>query len=385
MNALLDKARSREPEFYDGEDDESGFQEAYHQAMDFGIVNIGDLVKKEFNEDWLIEGLMTSGQPQLYGGPSKSLKTSIAADQCISLAAGVPFLGCFKVPKAKRVLFISSESGDRTLKETAKKICAAKGVKPDDLRDQLHFGFVPPQLTSPQHVRALIVQIKKLKADVVVIDPAYLSLGLSSADASCQFTVGRILNQSLTHVSRETEATTVLVTHFRKDHRVGRNPPQINDMAGAGFSQWARQWVLLNRRSQFNPNQPGVHKLVMSYGGSFGHVGTKELDIDEGRIDDRDWNVSVRDASEGQPSQNNDRNVSTVESHKRSIIRLLTENAQGLTKTKISEFAGINTRNVTKALQEMVESNELEQGLVPTGTPKKDGTSRLCEGYKLKA
>lgn len=115
--------------------------------IDFQIIDSRMFSESDFQTTYLIDGIMTDGQPQLYGGPSKSLKTSVLVDQCLSLAAGVPFLGQFDVQTAKRVLLLSSESGTATLQETASRICKVKQMQLAELGDQLLWGFRPPQLT----------------------------------------------------------------------------------------------------------------------------------------------------------------------------------------------------------------------------------------------
>ena len=63
------------------------------EPIDFEIVDSRTFAETQYATEFLIDGIMTEGQPQLYGGPSKSLKTTVLVDQCLSLAAGVPFLG----------------------------------------------------------------------------------------------------------------------------------------------------------------------------------------------------------------------------------------------------------------------------------------------------
>src|SRR5438067_2463855 len=82
--------------------------------------------------DWLIEKVLVSKQPGIVGGPKKSLKTSTLTELTISLGAGIPFLGKFAVPKRRRTVFISGESGEAVLKETASRICQSKGIALDD-------------------------------------------------------------------------------------------------------------------------------------------------------------------------------------------------------------------------------------------------------------
>ncbi|MFN9293075.1 MAG: AAA family ATPase, partial [Planctomyces sp.] len=237
----------------------------------FEIVDSAAFDAADLNQEYWIEGILAAGQPQLWGGPSKTLKTSLLVDQCLSLAAGVPFLGQYTVPEPKRVLLLSSESGGFTLQETARRICAAKGLNLAALGDHLQWGFRPPQLTDVNHLAALTEFIGRQKFDVFAIDPAYLSLAMDSAEAANQFAVGALL-QRLTTLQAETGAVPVLAAHFKKFNAPGEMPT-LENIAGAGFGQWARQWFLLNRQEPFNPDNPGLHKLLAAWGGSAGLCG----------------------------------------------------------------------------------------------------------------
>ena len=358
-------------------------------GIDFEIIDSATFAETDYNTNFAIEGIMTEGQPQLYGGPSKSLKTSVMLDQFLSLAAKVPFLGRFAVPKAKRCLLLSSESGCATLKETALRICDAKGINLADLGDQMQWGFRPPQLNASNHIATLEHIILRERIDVIGIDPAYLSMNLAGNDASNQFAVGAVL-MNLTRLQSDTGATPILATHFRMHMQLG-TMPTLEHVAGAGFGQWARQWMLLNRREAFNDENPGNHQLLMTFGGSAGHAGGYALDIEEGLIQDgRIWQVSVSRLSEIREKLENDReerkrhhaNV-THENHRVAILRSMKRFPRGESMSTIRDLTGISGRYFRPVWEDLLSSQEIEQCEFEKGKAKKDGTPKTYPGCRI--
>jgi RecA-family ATPase len=76
----------------------------------FQAIRADEFAAADYQVRYIIEGLLVEGQPTLLGGPKKSLKTSLALAMALSVASGRPFLGQFKVPNRRRVLFCSGES-----------------------------------------------------------------------------------------------------------------------------------------------------------------------------------------------------------------------------------------------------------------------------------
>ena len=50
------------------------------KEIDFEIIDSRTFSESDYTTTFLIDGIMTEGQPQLYGGPSKSMKTSVLVD-----------------------------------------------------------------------------------------------------------------------------------------------------------------------------------------------------------------------------------------------------------------------------------------------------------------
>lgn len=358
------------------------------RTIDYEIVNSAEFATKDYSSNWLFDGIMREGQPQLYGGPSKTLETSILVDQCLSIAAGVPFLGQFAVPKQKRVLLLSSESGTATLQETARRICRTKGIELAGLGDQLHWGFRPPMLTEDEHILALAKLITERKIDILAIDPAYLSMNLQGNEAANQFAVGAVL-ANLTMLQADTGVTPILAAHFRM-HMPPGTIPTLEHVAGAGFGQWARQWFLLNRREQFNPEMPGSHRLLMAYGGSAGHCGTWGLDIEEGLVKDgRYWQVKLSSLSEirkdresGQAARKRDQEQRKYESDRAKILTAAKRFPEGTNKTEIRAAAGLNPQRFDPVWLDIVQAMEV----VPCecSTTDSRGRTRTNKGFKLK-
>ena len=358
-------------------------------GIDFEIIDSKTFAETDYSTTFLIDGIMTAGQPQLYGGPSKSLKTSVLVDQGISLAAGVPFLGRFNVSEAKRVLLLSSESGCSTLKETALRICDAKGIRLDELGDCLHWGFRPPMLTDAEHIATLAGFVIKHKIDVLGIDPAYLSMNLQGNEASSQFSVGAVL-QNLTTLQADTGCTPILAAHFRM-HMLPGVMPSLEHIAGAGFGQWARQWVLLNRREAFSDENPGSHKLLFAFGGSAGHCGAYGLDIEEGYIQaGRVWKVSVSKLSEIREQRQADaddrrrtQEQRTHENHRVAILRVLKRFKDGESMSSVRDLTGISGRYFRPVWEDLISSQEIEPCEFSKGKPKKDGTIKTYPGCRI--
>jgi replicative DNA helicase len=252
---------------------------------------------KSYPRGWLINHILVPGQPGVVGGAKKTLKTSLAVDMAVSLGTGKPFLGHFAVPKRTRVAVISGESGEATLQETARRICAAKNVKLDRGCDVL-WSFDLPRLNRKDDRRELTRFLKTQQVKVVIIDPLYLSLltGRQGASASNLYETGPLLRQAA-QACLEAGTTPIFIHHTTKVAGKKTDVLDRDDLAFTGVAEFARQWLLVSRRAPYRPGT-GEHELLLAVGGSAGQSGAWKVDVQEGTLNDdlggRQWRVAVR-------------------------------------------------------------------------------------------
>jgi hypothetical protein len=363
----------------------------------FKLVDADELFTTEYKIEWLVKGLLVKGQPGLICGPKKALKTTLAEEIAVSLASGTDVLGNpkWRVSERQRVLFFSAESGDATIAETSKRIAATKGfdhaIGPstgfsDDppeagLKGWLFHCWGVPALNDEAHIEELRRVIRKSGANVVILDPAYLMF--AGADPKSIFDMGprlRILNE----ICNEMMATILLIHHFKKG-RSEADSPQLEDIAFAGFQEWCRQWLLIDREGEYVPGS-GHHELVMSWGGSVGHSGQVTLAIDEGVHDgwssQRTWQVEVvdRQAKQVRQAENKSKAEQKALDDATEAINAAFRSAGGkdLTLPDLARAAGMDQRNKAflKALGAMIRSKRIEE------VEFKKGNKQTYEGFR---
>lgn len=264
---------------------------APQQPRQFNFITCDELAEGDYRPDWLIKNVIVKGQPGIVAGPSKALKTNISIDLAVSLGSGKPFLGEFAVPEPLRVAVVSGESGAATLQETARRVCKAKGLDLAKLGDSLLWCFDVPTFSDLDGMDRLADYLRLGDTDLVLLDPLYLMLG--DIDAKNMFEMGGAL-RVISEVFIKNKITPLIVHHANKQLPVGE-PMELAHLAYSGLEQYARQFILLNRRERYGDD--GNHDLWLRCGGSQGHGGLWNLHVEEGVIGDdfsgRRWAVTV--------------------------------------------------------------------------------------------
>lgn len=224
---------------------------------------------------------------------------------------------------------------------------------------------------------------------VLLIFGGYLCLDVGD-DASNIFSMGKQL-LPLSKLSADTGVTTKIVHHFKKGSSVTESPPELEDIVYAGFIEWARQWLLLSRRSPYAPDRPGHHELWFAAGGSAGHSMAKALDIDEGSRDDiggRRWEVTVNsigaaigaavDAKEEAKRHREENRIEAAIVKAVDKIRAaLAEHPEGLTARRIKEEYGIKPMMIQAAIGRLKAAGEIEECDI------EGANKRTYTGFKL--
>jgi len=356
------------------------------RAADDSFISSAEFAAMNVSHDWLIEKTLVRHEPLILGGPKKSLKTSIVLDLAISLAGGfnTRFLGKFDVKQPYRVGLISGESGKATLKRKAEAICKSKGLKLEDL--PLKWRFSMPKFADFAQRDEIVETVREHRLDVMIIDPMYLALLTenTSANAGNVLQMGPILQQ-VVDTCLPYNCTPVLVHHTKKLGPKDKvRPLDLDDLSQSGFAEFARQWILLSRRTDYQDGS-GLHELWMRCGGSAGHSALWGVHVDEGRysggLTGSIWDVhlqTLKQISESKEAQKEQANETLLASLVGRIVEYLVQHPDGDTKTGIREELRINGTKITAGLDEA-----MEQGIVEKGKVTKN--SKTLEGYRLAA
>lgn len=336
-----------------------------------------ELATSNYTLDYFVEGVLTCGQPCVIGGASKSLKTSIAIDLAISMDSGKEFLNQYPISKRAKVGMISGESGKASIQSTAKRVAKCKQLELSELG--IEWAFDIPQISDPSHLRELKRFIQKNGIEVLFLDPVYLALlnRETAGNATNVFMMGAILREFSSMIA-ELGTTLILIHHIGKG--AARNtlntgePPELEDLSMSGFAEFARQWLLVGRRSRYEDGS-GNHQLWLRYGGSAGHGGLAGVDVREGKQTDlggRRWSVTVRDASEcreersanseSRKSERDELRASQkLEADIAKIQAVATKFEIGETQTKIAEAANLSNQRCGTALNALEDAGLWER------------------------
>ncbi len=331
-----------------------------------------ELVKAQFPVEFIIDKTFIKDQPLIVAGPEKALKTGILQDAAISICTGTTFLGKFQANGKRRVLFMSGESGDATIKNTFERICGHKELSLNDIPELAYTSSIP-QVENPQHLRALAQAIKRSGAEVCIIDPFYFAL--NGEDAGNLFVQGRKL-QDVNEVCKSENCTLVICHHFNNgDQKNPYRKPTFRDIAWAGFKQFARQWWLIGRCKEFDEST-GVHNLHFVAGGSAGHSMYCELEIREGLLSDaggRGWLPFVLSAG---ATADVERRKDLFEMKKR-IVKALDEFANGIeTRNAVREKLGTRSDLFDEAFEQLIAEHAIKSEPFKKHTRTEEGWRR---------
>lgn len=356
----------------------------------FTAITSNELSKSEFTLEYLIEGVLVRGQPAVIAGPKKTLKTTIAIDLALSLGHAGLFLGRYNVPEAVRVGVMSGESGAATIQETARRISWAKHWSLEYFENVV-WSFDVPQLNVAKDIASLKQFILNYELEVLILDPTYLMMLSLGQDASNLFVVGSYL-KAIGELAQETGCTPILCHHLKKSVAEPYEPAELENIAWAGFQEFVRQWILLNRRVKYDPDNGGHHELWMSVGGSAGHSGLWGLNVNEGTRDlesGRFWEVEVISAksayaqrSQAEEESNEERKKQQQETRdekqRTAILDALKLFPDGETVRVIRELAGVSGAVASRHLAELVAEGIVEECELQKNHRRERGF-KLCE------
>lgn len=358
------------------------------EQFNFTILTNRELAEGEFTIEYLVDDVLVKGQPCILAAPKKSMKTTISIDLALSLASGDDFLNYFPVNGKYRVLIMSAESGMATLQETEKRIRKSKNI-PIDV--EVFWSSQVPSLDNPAHAGGLERAVKDLRIDVIIFDPAYLMMCGIGDSAGNMFKVAQFL-LVITKLIELTGVTPIVLHHTNRSGGNTYDPLELDSIAWAGFPEWMRQWILINRRERYDPDNPGVHRLWLVTGGSAGHTRQVGVDIEEGSIKDnfgRRWDVSVEKSSDIYDDIK-DRKASQAAENKRikadaalkegcdAIYNKLLEHGAS-TKAELRVLTGMGAPRIDVLMAYMLGSHRIEQVDV-----YKEKNNRTYPGFRVR-
>lgn len=200
----------------------------------------GELAERAAEQPWLVRGLWTDQAVGVIGGQPKSYKSWLALEMATAVAAGIPCLGRFEVPKPGPTLVFLAEDALGDVRKRMAAICDARNLDLATL--QVHVITAPVvRLDVEDDFQRLVQTVRTLKPRLLVLDPF---VRLHSADENRAGEVAAILGR-LRALQRALGVAIIVVHHARKVTS-GLSPGQAL-RGSTDFHAWVDSLIYLER------------------------------------------------------------------------------------------------------------------------------------------
>lgn len=356
----------------------------------YPTISTASIASVKPNRRYHCERILQEGKCMMVVAPEKTLKTTLMVDLGVSLTTGTDFLGVpeFSVPKPVNVLMMVGETEDDDIHEMTHRIARAHGADPVKDLSRLTWTKSLPAFGNDRHIEALKRLWAKNRYEVVVVDPFYLCITLGAARQVNHYDImsmGPYLNR-ISRAAKECGVTLIGLHHTRKADRRPWSGPRYTtreDISGAGFAAWMRQWLLISRLEEYEGD--GRHHIQIETGG-FAHSGKYILDVDEGSQyaeGGRIWDVAVEPVSESLARQKRSKAIQAQAErtvHEDQVRQVIRDYGRAVSARHVyGKIEGLSQKKCTLLLDGMVAEGKLvvEVDVMPVG-----GGHRY-DGYKI--
>lgn len=322
-------------------------------------------------EGWLVRGFWGRRSHGIVAGMPKCFKSTLVHDLIISVASGTKFLGRFPVEEPGPVLVIQNENADYIMKDRTEKIILDRGLVGKARRinrrhaqvefpPDLPITFINQQgftLSNEDHRRQIELLIQELKPVLVVFDPLYL---MFEGDLNSSKDLNPVLNWLLS-LKTDYRTSVLVIHHYNKGSQQGQLKGGAR-MAGSvmlyGWVESAWYITKVEEEEEPLPNQTvdyaeasGSATVTLSREFRMaGHFPDLDVHFDMGEIGNPQYNVTLGGPGSGHVT------IKTLEGE---ILNFLANSTVPLSKGTIQDNLGVESKVLSKALNELVKSKKV--------------------------
>lgn len=304
---------------------------------------------------WQVKGFWMRRSHGIVAGEPKSFKSTLVMDMALSIASGTPFLGKYPVHEQGTVLYIQNENAHWIMKDRFEKMLANKGLvgKINRSKDKIQVDFPPPvpfyminqqsfMLSNEEHQEYLEETIKKMKPELVVLDPLYLMFDGDIASAMDLFPI----LQWLLYLKNTYKCGICVIHHYNKNGDSKRGGQRM--LGSTTLHGWIESaWYLSSLPS--DEGEDAEVTMEREFRGAGLH---QKLDvrIHMGEMGVPDYNVEVVDhIPESTPGKR-----ANPETMQNEIIQVI-KTRKGVNERHIEQNTGYNAKQIREVVDLLID------------------------------
>ncbi len=277
----------------------------------------------------LVEGLWPEDALGFIAAPPKKGKTWIALALAVSVATGRPYLGRFRIPEPRPVLYVALEGHRASLRTRVGAIAHGLDLNPDQDLDLLRWSYKPRgiNIADPEWAKALRRAADKVDAALIVIDVLRAAARMKE-NPSDEFLM---LRHNLLPTMQDGRSIALLhhfgkLTEITKERTPGERMSGSGAMYGAmdvgifitGSENGAKNLrVEIESRDLATPDRLGVHLRGEGTGehGGWNYNDRLTMDCDEDTPEERDVKASAEEIRDYVVEQGGDVEAKNVKAY----------------------------------------------------------------------